>query len=341
MPDDLAAATAGDLPRGEIPAAAGDLPAAPDGARARDVDDGPAVAAIDVGGTVIKAGLVDRGGVLRHEERHPANVDRGPDALVEAVLDIAAGLVSRGSARMVGIGVPGIVDSAAGVARYAANLGWRDVPFVDLVTERLGVPAVLGHDVRNGALAEARLGAGAGADSVYFLAIGTGIAGGQVRAGVVDDGATGQAGEIGHLVVRPGGPRCNCGNRGCLEAVASAFRIGAAYRAVTGVPASAADVARLVGEGDADAQRVWSEAIAALADALAAQIVLTDPGRIVVGGGLSLAGRVLFEPLAAALPPRLTFREAPAVVPAALGDRAGLVGAALRAWDHLAEEGER
>ena len=183
---------------------------------------GSLIAALDVGGTVIKAGLVDGSGTVRHEERHPTAVQRGPQAVIDAIVDIAVGLVARGAARAVGLGVPGIVDSAAGIARYAANLGWRDVPFARILGDRLGLPAVLGHDVRNGALAEARLGAGVGAPSVYFVAIGTGIAGGQVSHGVVDDGATGQAGEIGHLVVRPGGPRCNCGNRGCLEAVASA-----------------------------------------------------------------------------------------------------------------------
>lgn len=295
--------------------------------------DEPPVAAIDVGGTVIKAGLVDRAGTVQYEERHPAAVDRGAEQLVEQILQIADGLVQRGGVRALGIGVPGIVDSATGIARYAANLGWREVPFARLVAERLGVPAVLGHDVRNGALAEARLGAGAGAESVYFLAIGTGIAGGQVRRGVVDDGASGQAGEIGHLVVRPGGPRCNCGNSGCLEAIASASRIAAAYRTLTGTDASARDVATLVAQGDPAAEQVWSAALAALADALTAQIVLTDPGRIVIGGGLSLAGPTLFAPLVAALRPRLTFRDPPPVVPAQLGDRAGLVGAALRAWD--------
>ncbi len=300
--------------------------------------DGPLIAALDVGGTVIKAGLVDATGAVRHEERHPADVPRGPQVLIASILEIADGLVRRGGARMVGIGVPGIVDSAAGIARYAANLGWRDVPFAQLIAQRCGVPAVLGHDVRNGALAEARLGAGAGEPSVYFLAIGTGIAGGQVNGGAIDDGATGQAGEIGHLVVRPGGPRCNCGNRGCLETVASASRIAAAYRDRTGVPASAAEVARLVDDGDAAARQVWSDAIDALADALAAQTVLTDPGSIVIGGGLSLAGRTLFDPLAAALPARLTFRDPPAIRPAVLGDRAGLVGAALRAWDLAGDE---
>lgn len=293
------------------------------------------IAALDVGGTVIKAGLVAHDGTVHHAERHPTGVRRGPEALIESILDIAAGLAAHEGVRAVGLGVPGIVDSAGGVAHYAANLGWREVPFTRLLTERIGLPAVLGHDVRNGALAEARLGAGAGRSSVYFLAIGTGVAGGLVSNGVVDDGSSGQAGEIGHLVVRPRGPRCNCGNRGCLEAIASASRIAAAYRRRSRQRGSAADVARLVAAGDEVATAVWNEALAALADALAAQVVLGDPGCIVIGGGLSLAGPTLFEPLRAALPVRLTFRSAPEILPAVLGDRAGMVGAALRTWDAL------
>ncbi len=303
------------------------------------------VAAIDVGGTVIKAGLVDRDAAVRYERRHPAAVDQGPAALVAQIESIAAGLsraaMSRGRLRALGIGVPGIVDQAAGIARYAANLGWRDVPFGAMLVERLDVPVFLGHDVRNGALAEARLGAGRDAASVYFLAIGTGIAGGQVTRGVVDDGATGQAGEIGHLLVRRGGPRCNCGNRGCLEAMASASRIAEAYRRRSGSAVSAADVARLVEAGDPVAVAVWDRAVTALADALAAQVVLADPGCIVIGGGLSLAGDTLLRPLAGALPERLTFRAPPPVRAALLGDRAGLVGAALRAWDALGGQSER
>lgn len=299
------------------------------------------IAALDVGGTVIKAGLVARDGTVRHAERHTTAARRGPEALIESILSIAADLAARDGVRAVGLGVPGLVDSAGGVARYAANLGWRDVPFTRLLTERVGLPAVLGHDVRNGALAEARLGAGAGQASVYFLAIGTGVAGGQVSGGVVDDGATGQAGEIGHLVVRPRGPRCNCGNRGCLEAIASASRIAAAYRRRSRQRGSAADVARLVAAGDELASAVWQEALAALTDALAAQVVLSDPGCIVIGGGLSLAGPTLFDPLRAQLPARLTFRAAPPIVPAMLGDQAGMVGAALRTWDVLTADEER
>lgn len=304
-------------------AAAADLPQSDD----------DLIAAIDVGGTVIKAGLVARDGTVHHAERHATAARRGPEQLIESILSIAQDLARHDSVRAVGLGVPGIVDSVSGVAHYAANLGWQDVPFTDLLTERVGLPAVLGHDVRNGAIAEARLGAGAGQPSVYFLAIGTGVAGGQVSAGVVDDGARGQAGEIGHLVVRPRGPRCNCGNRGCLEAIASASRIAASYRRRARTRGSAADVAQRVASGDPIAAAVWADAVSALADALAAQVVLADPGCIVIGGGLSLAGETLFEPLRAALPTRLTFRDAPPVMPAALGDRAGMVGAALRTWD--------
>lgn len=305
---------------------------------------GGVVAAIDVGGTGIKAGLVDASGAIVDEVRRPTGVERGPDAVVAAICaaadDLAATAGRRGERiRAVGIGVPGVADSRTGIAHHAANLGWRDVPFGAMLSERLGVPAVLGHDVRNGALAEARFGAGIGRESVYFVAIGTGIAGGSVIGGRVDDGACGKAGEIGHLVVRPGGPACGCGNRGCLETVASASRIASRYaeRSGLGDGAPGSVTARLVAErvadGDALAIAVWTEAIDALADALAAQVVLTDPGCLVIGGGLALAGPTLFEPLIAALPSRLTFRDPPPVMPALLGDRAGMVGAALRGWD--------
>lgn len=291
------------------------------------------VLGIDVGGTLIKAGLLDSAGNVQHLERRPTGASAGPAAVIETILSFAGEMVADRPVRAVGIGVPGIVDSVAGVARYAANVGWRDVPFARLVAERLGVPAVLGHDVRNGAIAEARQGVGAGQTSVYFVAIGTGIAGGLVRNGVVDEGATGQAGEIGHLVVRPGGPVCGCGNRGCLEAIASAARIAAAYTGVTGEAVTADVVADRVTAGDAVAQRIWTGAVEALADALVAQTVLADPGCIVIGGGLSLAGATLLEPLRAALRPRLTFRDPPPLLLGALGDQAGLVGAGLRAWD--------
>ncbi|MBE7161375.1 MAG: ROK family protein [Williamsia herbipolensis] len=296
----------------------------------------PVVAALDVGGTSIKAGLIAHDGTVMLEARRPTDVQLGPDAVIERILSFVADLTGKAPVRGIGLCVPGVVDSAAGIARYAANLGWRDTPFVELLTDRFGIPAALGHDVRAGALAEARAGAGVGAGSVYFVAIGTGIAAGLVTAGELYNGSSGQAGEVGHLVVRPGGPLCGCGNRGCLEAIASASRLGRRYAAETGRETSAKDLFLAVAAGDPVAGAIWAEAIDALADALAAVCVLEDPGLIVVGGGLSLAGPTLLEPLARALAPRLTFRSAPPLVVAALGDRAGLAGAALLGWDAVA-----
>lgn len=296
------------------------------------------VAALDVGGTSIKAALIAADGAVLREARRSTGVQEGPQSTIDRIIGFAQDLVGTEPVRALGIGVPGVVDSAAGIARYAVNLGWHDVPFVQLLSDRLALPVVLGHDVRLGALAEAVRGAGAGAASVYFMAIGTGIAGGMVCQGRVDNGVSGQAGEVGHLVVRPDGPRCGCGNRGCLETIASASRIGLAYGELTGTPASAREVAGLLRTGDAAAEQVWGEAIDALADALAAVTVLQDPGMFVIGGGLSLAGEALTMPLATALADRLTFRTAPPIVVSELGDRAGLIGAALLAWELAGNE---
>lgn len=296
------------------------------------------VVALDVGGTSIKAGLIDAQGAIVREARRPTGVSGGPENVIERICAFAADLVAGQPVRAIGLGVPGVVDSAAGIARFAANLGpWRDVPFVALLQDRLSVPVALGHDVRLGALAEAQAGAGVGSGSVYFMAIGTGIAGGLVTDGRVDNGASGQAGEVGHLVVRPGGPECGCGNRGCLEALASASRIGRIYSARTGVELSAREVADKMLEGDPIAAEVWNEALDCLADAMATVTILQDPEVFVIGGGLSLAGDLLTRPLAERLAQRLTFRSAPQIAVGRLGDRAGLVGASIIAWDAAAQ----
>src|SRR5690606_35726603 len=122
-----------------------------------------------------------------------------------------------------GIVIPGVVDEAAGIAEWSGNLALRDVPLRAIVADETRLPTALGHDVRAAALAEARLGAGTAATRLYFVAIGTGIAGAYVRDGDVDPGAHGASGEIGHVVIRsgPDAAPCGCGGRGCLEAYAS------------------------------------------------------------------------------------------------------------------------
>lgn len=304
------------------------------------------VIALDVGGTGMKAALVGADGELLHTARRRTERERGPDAVIAGILDFAAELRALGIERYgvpaaaAGVAVPGIVDEAAGVAVYAANLGWRDVPMRAQLSERLdGAPVALGHDVRTGGLAEGRIGAGEGTDRFLFVPLGTGIAGAIGIDGRVEAGAHGCAGEIGHVVVRPGGPECGCGQRGCLETLASAAAVSRAWAAAVGDPqADAADCAKAVASGDPRAVAVWQEAVDALADGLVIALTLLDPRRLIIGGGLAEARDTLFVPLRAAVAERVTFQQLPDIVPAALGDTAGCLGAGLLAWDLLATE---
>ncbi|MFF7950480.1 ROK family protein [Streptomyces griseorubiginosus] len=301
------------------------------------------VIALDVGGTGMKAALVGAGGELLHRARRATGRERGPDAVVEGILDFAAELRAYGTEQLgapalaAGVAVPGIVDEEHGVAAYAANLGWRDVPLRALLTDRLGgAPVALGHDVRTGGLAEGRIGAGQGTDRYLFVALGTGIAGAIGLAGRVEAGAHGFAGEIGHVVVRPDGTPCPCGQRGCLERYASAAAVSEAWAAVTGNPeADAADCARAVDADDPKAREVWQHAVDTLADGLITALTLLDPRTLIIGGGLAEAGETLFTPLREAVRSRITFQKPPTIVPAALGDTAGCLGAGLLAWDLL------
>jgi glucokinase len=296
--------------------------------------------AMDIGGTGIKCALIDREFQTVHTERHATGAERGPDAVVETILTVAAGLADTARAAghhpiAAGLAAPGVIDEANGVAVWSANVGFRGVPLRDLVTERLHLPAAIGHDVRAGARAEAALGAGQGARRSWFIAIGTGIAAAYVIDGRTDPGAHGSSGEIGHVRVRPDGPVCGCGQRGCLEAIASASAVARRHLTATGQPASAAEIVALATAGDAAASAVWAETIDVLADGLLIGVTLYDPDVIIVGGGLAEARDRLLDPVAATLSSRLTFQTMPAIRHAALGDEAGCLGAALLAFDAL------
>ncbi|GJF33144.1 sugar kinase [Kitasatospora sp. NE20-6] len=313
---------------------------------------GECVLALDVGGTGMKGALLDRGAGVLVAERCPTPRSDGPEAVVDAIVSALRSLHRRAAERSLtvrraGVVVPGIVDAGRALAVRSANLGWRDLPLGALLTERTGLPVTLGHDVRAGALAEVRLGAARGVRDALFVAIGTGIS-----AAIVHDGrlltAGGYAGELGHLVVEPDGPRCACGAAGCLEAVASAAGIAAAYTALTGRPVGgAADVAARLGgghgdgngngngdiDGDEAARVVWRRAVDGLGTALTAAVTLLAPEVVVLGGGLAESGGLLLDPLRACLDRKLTFHRRPRLVTAALGDRAGCLGAGLHAWD--------
>lgn len=294
------------------------------------------VIALDVGGTSMKAALVDEQRRVISSARVPTGRADGPDAVVErivaAVIDQLAAAHEAGSTpKGVGVVVPGIVDEDRGVAVFSANLGWRDAPLVELIEKQVDVPVAFGHDVRAGGLAEGALGAARGVRDYLFLPIGTGIAGAVVLDGQPYSGH-GYAGEIGHMIVEPTGPECPCGAYGCLEAIASAAAIARRYAARTGRSVETHDLRARLDARDPDAVAVWGEAIEALTRALAAYSTLLGPELVVVGGGLAEAGAMLLDPLARSLDGRLTFQRRPRLALAELGDQAGALGAALLAW---------
>jgi len=311
---------------------------------------GECVIGIDVGGTMLKGAVCDRDAAIVHGERRRTTRD-DVDALVDGIVAFADDLAAGGRRRFgadgvvgVGLAVPGLVDETRGVALRAVNLPWRELALAQAVGARLGLPVALSHDVRAAAAAEAALGAGRGSDDFLFVAIGTGIGAAVVHGGRPFLGAHGRAGELGHVVVEPGGPPCACGARGCLEAIASAAAIERAYAAagggggggaVEGDGASAREVAALARADDPAAAEVWSRAARALGAALADAVALLDPGLIVVGGGLAEAGAQLLDPVAAELAARSRLGPPPRVVAAELGADAGCRGAALLAWRTL------
>jgi glucokinase len=292
------------------------------------------VVAIDVGGTDTKAAVVGAGGAVLASRSLPTP-RAGPET-GERVIDLVVQLVEEfgaGSAA-VGLVVPGLVDERRGVGVSSENLDWRDVPFVDAIQERCGLPTVLGHDVRAGGLAESRLGAARGVRDALFMPIGTGIAAAVILGGRLH-AADGYAGEIGHTDVGHDEP-CACGRRGCLEAIASAAAIARRYAERTRRAATAQQVVAAAQAGDPVAIAVWDDALDALAASLAWVASVLAPEVVVIGGGLSRAGGALLDPLAERLGQRLTFiQRTPRLVPAELGDRAGCLGAALLAFERL------
>ena len=220
------------------------------------------------------------------------------------------------------------------MGRLSVNLRWRDLPIRDVVAARTGVPTAVGHDVRAGLLAETRLGAARGVRNAVFIAIGTGIAGALMLDGAIVS-ADGWAGELGHVVVDPKGTLCPCGQRGCLETISSAASVERAYAAEVGTPLSAEEIALRVAAGEAAAARVWARAVTSLASAVVTTVTLTGVELVLLGGGLSQSADILLTPLRNDVNRRLTWQRAPRIERAALGDRAGTLGAACMAWDAL------
>ncbi|WP_131104233.1 ROK family protein [Ornithinimicrobium sufpigmenti] len=309
---------------------------------------------VDVGGTRLKAGLVDQGGaVLATARRDTPGRSAPPAVLEEALLDLVGELRSVASATgrraaSVGVAVAGLVDAARGIVVFAPHLPWREEPLRERLAAGLDLPVVVDNDANAAAWAEHRFGAGRGETHLLLLTLGTGIGGAVLTEGRLQRGRHGLAGELGHVQVVPDGRPCPCGNRGCWEQYVSGtvlrrdgqelVRRGGAdaaalSEACDGDPGrlSGDDLTRLAREGDPASRAVLGAAGRWLGTGLAGAVATLDPGTVVVGGGLSEAGDLLLDPARATLAQHLLgrgHRPVPPVVPAALGVGAGLVGAA-------------
>src|SRR2546429_5076582 len=303
------------------------------------------VIGIDLGGTQLRVAFADARGRLRTVVRRPTEAARGRQHVIgRIVAAVADALAEDGTpanrVRALGIGLPGPVDPSAGLVISPANLpGFRNVPLNRILTRATGIPSYLHHDAHLAALGEHRRGAARGASEMIYVTVSTGIGAGLLLRGELYAGAHGIAGEVGHIVVQRDGPLCTCGNRGCLEAIASGTGIARAARELApGAPGSALyrldhphaeDVARGARAGDELANAILENAGSYLGLAMGTLVNLFNPQLIVLGGRVIKAGKLLLRPTRRAMIASSwkASRRGLRMVRPALGDDAGLSGA--------------
>lgn len=308
------------------------------------------VIGVDLGGTKLLAGVVGPDLAVRHRVRRPAfglDYARLMDTIVDAVEEARAEVDAEIAS--VGFGIPVTLDRRTGLAVYSTHLPLGGVPFADVMSERLGLPVAVDNDGNCAALAEARHGAGGGADDVVMLTLGTGIGGGIVLGGVVQRGWIGAGAELGHMVIDMDGPPCqgNCPNRGCLEVMASGSALvreaslRVARRPDTALGLALEEGRELTGpfvtelahDGDPVARDAIETVGRALGVGLSSLVNVFNPEVIVIGGGVIAAGEMLLEPARREMRERalIPARDAVRIVAAAFGEQAGMIGAALMA----------
>jgi len=287
---------------------------------------------LDLGGTNIKWVVLESDGPLPRVAdtgQVPTDTSRGEQSVVEQLVALAGDSVHRvGRIESVGVGVPGLYDPVTGATRFIPNVPgtWAGVEVAAQVSAAVVAPARLINDARAFTLAEHRLGAGRGVDSMLGITLGTGVGGGLILGGSLYMGRDGTGGEFGHQTIVADGALCGCGNRGCLETLAKADAIVAACGLAT--VAESVEAARA---GDGRAREGLTAAGRYLGIGVCNVAVLLGVDRVVVGGGVAAAGDLLFEPMREELRRRVFITDVAAIdiVGAELGIWAGAIGAAL------------
>lgn len=302
---------------------------------------------VDLGGTNIKVGICDEDGKLLKTFEGPTGAEFGAEGVLERIASYSRSIVEESEydweqVAGVGAGVAGFIDIPEGFVKLSVNLNWKDVPVKKYLEQKLGKPVTIDNDANVAALGEAWSGAGAGIPNLVCYTLGTGVGGGIIINGKIYQGFNGMAGELGHMSVVPDleAIQCNCGQHGCLETVSSATGIvrmakdaverGDKTSLAMIQTIEAKDVFDAAKVGDEVALRIVNRAAYYIGRSMAALAVVMNPQRFILGGGVSKAGEILFAPI------REIFhkytpehaREGVDIVPATLGNDAGVVGAA-------------
>lgn len=308
--------------------------------------------------------LADESGKIADRVLHPTGAAEGLEAVVGRIATMIKELSPGGGVDAIGLGIPGPLDPVKGMVYDPPNLpGWTDVPLRDMVRERLGahkdLPIVLVNDANAAALAEFRFGAGAGYNGgapvkhLVYLTISTGIGGGVITDGKLLLGQNGMAAELGHIVIDLWGPRCSCGNRGCLEAMASGtalaregYMVVKARRPTSISDAAGGDPERVTAEmvveaaqgGDPEARELMKREGMLAGVGVVNCIHSFNPQLVVLGGGVSNAGALLFDPVRATVQERImpAYKGTFEIVQAGLGGDSGALGAVAAASEHSA-----
>lgn len=308
---------------------------------------------IDVGGTNVKIALVDEKGKIIYSNSVPTYAKMGYEYTVNNIKQAIRDLMKETNTTEkniegIGFDFPGQVDCKTGVVKLAPNIpGWVNVPIAQMIEEEFHIPTKIDNDVRCAALGELKFGAGKGCENFVCITVGTGIGSGLVINGKVVRGASNAAGEIGHIKLQmQGGPICGCGDTGCLEAFASGPSIVAMAQeyikggkstkfremaAAEGGEITPYMVAKAAEEGDPVAKRIFEIVGEYIGIGLTSVINLLNPEKVIIGGGVAEAGDLLFDPIRRTIKERamVVAGEAVEIVPAQLGNSAGVIGASM------------
>ena len=305
---------------------------------------------IDVGGTNVKIALVNDKGNIIYSNSIPTRAEMGYEYTINNMKEAIAELIKetksdKKSIEGIGFGFPGQIDYKKGVVRLAPNIpGWVEVPIAEIMEKEFGIPTRVDNDVRCAALGELNYGAGIGCENLICITVGTGIGSGLIINGKLVRGTSNAAGEIGHIKLdMHGGPLCGCGDRGCLEAFASGPSIVAMaeeyikggkstkYRELANPDITPYIVSEAAKQGDPVAKRIFTIVGEYIGIGLASVVNLLNPEKIIIGGGVAAAGDLLLNPIKENLIKRAMpiAGSAVEIVPAQLGNSAGVIGASL------------